>query len=61
MFRLWHGTTGHHVVSVNVDAAPLLVSFVVDGVLCDGGGFNTYVHDGGMMALVTPVVLASRH
>jgi hypothetical protein len=28
---------GLHVVSVNVDAAPLLTTFMVDGILCDGG------------------------
>ena len=32
------GDVDHHVFAFNVDAGPIMVTTMVDGVLCDGGG-----------------------
>jgi len=32
-----------HIFTINFDAAPSIMTFMVDGVLCDGGGTQKYV------------------
>ena len=41
------GDVDHHVFAFNVDAGPIMVTTMVDGVLCDGGGRLKRLQVGG--------------